>query len=133
LNALQNFTLKATQKPGVPPQLIETLVEDLRRNGVSLGQIEYPFALTLREVNEAIRQAAENLGPAEDEESNASRRETLNLRRRVEKLQAFLGERVAEFKSNTATPRVFDMGTIMHLELKKEIERLNESARKAGN
>lgn len=130
LNALQNFILKATEKPGVPPQMVTTLVENLQRNGVALGSIENPFMLKLKDVNEGIRSAAEAFGPNEDEEANESYRRSLNAKRRIEKLQKFLGDRVAEFKAQATTPRIYDMGTIMHIIINQEIKRLNETARR---
>jgi hypothetical protein len=81
-------------------------------------------------VNEAIRVIVEGLGPDESEEDNPSRREALNSKRRIEKLQSFLNGRVKEFKSNTTTQRIYDMGTVMQLILNKEIGRLQESARR---
>lgn len=129
LNALQNFVLKATRKPGVPAQMVDTLIDDLQRYGASLGHIENPFTLTLREVNNAIREIVEGLGP--DDETDPARQEALRSKRRIERLQAFLNGRVAEFKSNTTTQRIYDMGTVMQLILNKEIGRLKESARKA--
>ena len=132
LNALQNFVLKATQKPGVPPQMVATLVDDLTRHGVSLGHIQNPFTLTMRTMSEAIRTITEALGPSKEEESDETQRQALNAKYRSEQLQLFLNGRVAEFERNISTPRIYDMGTVMHLILKKEIGRLNETARKTG-
>ena len=138
LNALQNFVLKATEKRGVPHQMVPTLVEDLKRRGVSLGYIENPFTLSVREVNEAIRNVIEGLGPSEEEEGDRQRREAINARLRVERyLQPFLLDVVAGqdsqkepkygFKSSTVQ-RVRDMGTVMHLILQNEINVLLKRA-----
>ncbi len=131
LNALQNFVLKATQKPGVPASMVTTLVDDLKRFGVSLGHIETPFSLELRVVNDAIRKASDTFGPTKEEEPNETARQALNAKRRIEKLQTFLNDRVVEFKGDDKTPlRIRDMGTLMHLVLNKEINRLMEQARR---
>jgi len=128
LNALQNFVLKVTQKPGVPDQMVAQLVEHLKRMGVSLGHIENPFTVSVRDVSQGVRQVAEAVGPADEDESNLQRREALNARRRAERyLQPFLSDKVAGFKRSPA-PRVRDMGTVMHLILQNEINRLLERA-----
>ncbi|MBN1877889.1 MAG: hypothetical protein JXA33_26950 [Anaerolineae bacterium] len=133
LNALQNFVLKVTQKPGVPDSMITMLVDTLTRQGVDLGHIQNPFSLTLRTVSEALRNVTDALGPDTDTESDDTKRQAHNAKRRIEKLKAFCDGRVAEFKKQAATQRVYDMGTVMHLILDDEIGRLTEIARKAGN
>ncbi|HQE91282.1 MAG TPA: tubulin-like doman-containing protein [Anaerolineae bacterium] len=133
LNALQNFVLKATQKPGVPDSMIMILVDTLTRQGVDLGHIQNPFSLTLRALGEALRNVTDALGPDAQTEPDDARRQAHNAKRRIEKLNAFRDGHVAEFKKQTATQRVYDMGTIMHLILNAEIGRLTEIARKAGN
>jgi hypothetical protein len=132
LNALQNFVLKVTEKPGVPGSMVTMLVDDLNRFGVSLGHIQTPFSLTLRTVYDAIYSVTDALGPTEDDEPERARREGLNAKRRIEKLQVFLNNRVTEFKGDENTPaRIRDMGTLMHLVLNKEISRLTEQSRNA--
>ncbi len=123
LNALQNFVLKATQKPGVPDRMITTLVDTLASQGVDLGHIQNPFSLTLKTVYDALRAVTESFGP--DQARNAELR--------IQKLEAFCNGRVAEFKRQAATQRIYDMATVMHLILNKELGRLKEIARKAGN
>lgn len=132
LNALQNFVLKATQKPGVPNSMVTTLVDDLKRFGVSLGHIQMPFSLSLRQVNDALKVITDALGPTEEDEPNRATRESLNAKKRIERLQNFRDTRVAEFKGDEKTPpRIRDMGTIMHLVINKEISRLMEQVRNA--
>jgi len=128
LNALQNFVLKATEKRGVPRPMVANLVQDLEQLGVSLGHIENPFTLSVREVNEAIRRVVETVGPSADEEPNRQRREALNARRRIDRyLQPFLSNEVAGFKKSPAQ-RIRDMGTVMHLILRNEINDLEGRA-----
>ncbi|MBN1180134.1 MAG: hypothetical protein JXD18_13060 [Anaerolineae bacterium] len=140
LNALQNFVLKATEKPGVPSEMVTTIVEDLARQGVSLGYIETPLTLSLLEVNGAINRFAEGLGPSPSEVPDRKKREADNSRRRVEQyLQPFLMEWVtgqakdldgnsrSGFKGSPAR-RVIDMGTVMHLILQEEIALLLNQA-----
>ena len=128
LNALQNFVLKATEVRGVPHPMVPTLVADLKGHGVSLGHIENPFTLSVRQVNEAIKQVTKTLGPDEAEEPNPKRQGALNARRRmVQHLQPFLDNRVRMFKLSPASP-VRDMGTVMHLILREEINSLSELA-----
>ena len=125
LNALQNFVLKATEIRGAPHSVVPTLVEDLKGRGVSLEHIENPFTLSVREINQAIRGVVESLVPSE-EEPDRWQREVLNARQRVERhLQPFLLKRVAGFKRSPA-PRVRDMGKVMHLILREEINSLIE-------
>jgi hypothetical protein len=124
LNALQNFVLKVTEKPGVPDPMVTTLVNNLKQQGVSLGHIRNPFTVSLRDVNEVIHKRMKELGPTEDEEPDRKRREAQNAERRViKRLQPFLDGKVQDFKDSAAI-RIKDMGTVMHLVLKDEIERL---------
>lgn len=128
LNALQNFALKATEKRGVPHAIVANLVDDLKRRGVSLGHIENPFTLSVRDVNDAIKKAIEAVGPSKDEEPDRQRREALNARRRINRyLHPFLSEKVARFKRSPAQ-RIRDMGTVMHLILQDEINDLEGRA-----
>ena len=128
LNALQNFVLKATEVRGVPHPMVPTLVADLKGHGVSLGHIENPFTLSVRQVNEAIKQVTNILVPDEAEEPNPKRQDALNARRRMDQhLQPFLDNRVRMFKLSPAPP-VKDMGTVMHLILREEINSLSELA-----
>ncbi len=130
LNALQNFVLKVTQKPGIPASRVSVLIDDLERYGASLRHIEDPFGLELRMVNEAIHKVAGAFGPTEDEEPDQTARQALNAKRRIEKLRAFIKDRVLEFEGDKRTPpRLRDMGTVMHLVLNKEIGRLTEIAK----
>jgi len=133
LNALQNFVLKATQKPGVPDSMITTLVDTLTRLGVDLGHIQNPFSLTLRTISEALRNVTDALDSDGDKQQPDTKRQAINAQHRIEKLSAFCNGRVAEFKKQAATQRVYDMATVMHLILNAEIGRLTEIARKAGN
>lgn len=128
LNALQNFVLKATEKRGVLAPMVANLVDDLKRLGVSLGHIPNPFTLSVREVADAIRNRVEAIGPSPSEEPDRRRREALNARRRIDRyLRPFLANEVARFKKSPA-PRVRDMGTVMHLILQEEINRLEAQA-----
>ena len=127
LNALQNFVLKVTQKPGVPGPMVAELVGALQRRGVSLQHIENPFTLPVRAVYDQIRRQMEAFGPTEVEEVSRQRREALNAKRRAEALETYLKTRVVAFKQSPAQ-RVMDMGTVMHLVLKPEISQLRETA-----
>lgn len=121
LNALQNFILKVTQKPGLNLGLVTVQVDYLQRQGVSLGQIENPFTLPMSDVSRAIRNVLSGLGPTETEEPNRQRREAVNARRQAELLQPFLENKVnKDFKSHP-DQRIKDMGTVMHLILQEEI------------
>ena len=128
LNALQNFVLKTTQKPGVPFGMITTLVQNLAERGVELDYIENPLTLAVKDVTEAIRLAQENIGPSDRDEVDRKRREGLNARRRVDNyLEPFLKNSIARFKRSPAQ-RVRDMGTVMHLILNNDINRLKQEA-----
>jgi hypothetical protein len=128
LNALQNFVLKATAKPMVPPGMVDVLVQNLRGQGVDLGQIQNPFTLTMRDLNVVIKYTIDTFGPTAEQEPEQDRREKRNARRRVDfHLKPFLETKVAAFKKSPAQ-RVVDLGTIMHLILKDEIDRLSEQA-----
>ena len=127
LNALQNFALKATAKPMVPPGMVDVLVQNLRGRGVDLGEIQNPFTLTMRDLNTVIKRKMDMFGPTEEQESDRSRREKINARRRADSLNRFLESKVTAFKKSPAQ-RVVDLGTVMHLILKNEINRLSERA-----
>lgn len=126
LNALQNFVLKITQKPGVPDGMIPNLVEALKNLGVSFGPIE-PFSLPARYVGEAVQAAIKDLGPNENEEPDKKQREKQNAKRRAETLRKFVDTTVCDFKGSPA-PRIKDMGTVMHLILRADISQLEEQA-----
>lgn len=128
LNALQNFTLKITQPPGYSPQMVEHIKAELVRRGVPLGGIENPFDLPTRSINDAINNAVSSLG-ANGDGQKPSRAQ--NARVRVKKLEAFLDGEVAGFKSSPDR-RIKDLGTVMHLILREEINRLKQVA-KRGN
>lgn len=129
LNALQNFNLKVIEKQGVAPQMVATLVDNLNRRGVSLGHIENPFTLRLRDINQAVKDFTEKLGPTEAEEKERREREAKNAQRRVkEYLLPFLENKVLHFEKSPL-PAIVDMGTVMHLILYEEIRELN---RKSG-
>ncbi len=132
LNALQNFVLLFTQKPGVAPSMVATLVGDLKNRGVSLDHIENPFTLRIRQVSNAIRQVVVQLGPTEEEYPDRRTREAYNARRRIDKyLRRFLNGQVQAFKKSPSQ-RIRDMGTVMHLTLDGEINRLAAQAAGAG-
>ena len=106
--------------------MVPTLVEDLEGRGVSLGHIENAFTLSIRQVYEAIKRATQALGPDEAEEPDPKHRDALNARRRIDQhLQPFLDNWVRKFK-RSPVPRVRDMGTVMHLILREEINSLIE-------
>jgi len=128
LNALQNFALKITQPPGYSPQMVEHIKAELIRRGVPLGGIENPFELSPRAVNEAINAAVRSLGQ-NGGGTSASRSE--NALARVLKLESFLDGQVSSFK-RSPDRRIKDMGTVMHLILREEINRLKQVA-KRGN
>ena len=132
LNALQNFVLLVTQKPGVPLSMVATLVEDLKRRGVSLDYIENPFTLPVRQVSEAIKHVVDALGPTGEEQRDRRLREAENAKKRIMKhLAVFLKGPVQGFKRSPA-PRVRDMGTVMQLILESEINRLETQAAGVG-
>lgn len=115
LNALQNFVLIATQKAGVPDYMEANLVDQLRKLGVQLDHIENPFKLKLETIDKEIESAISEL-------------ESMG-KHRVDPLQEFIkgvdGKTglITEFK-NSPAQRVRDMGTVMHLILKEEIDQL---------
>lgn len=128
LNALQNFALIATQKPGVPGAQVANLVDSLKKLGANPGNFQLPFTLSLREINEAIRAKAEELGPGENLEPDKKRREQYNARNRLDRyLLPYMNETVKGFK-NSPVQRVKDMGTLMHLLLNPIINDLCEKA-----
>lgn len=113
LNALQNFVLLGTQKLGVPDPMVAILVEDLKRRGVVLDHLKNPFTLSIREIGEQTKKCWDGLGGPKE---------------RADHLQAFVRGKVSGFKKNSAL-RISDMGTVMHLILKAEINRLRELSR----
>ncbi|MCA9873119.1 MAG: hypothetical protein KC441_05675 [Anaerolineales bacterium] len=128
LNALQNFNLKVIEKHGVPPQMVATLVDNLNRRGVSLGHIENPFTLRLRDINQAVRDFTDKLGPTDQEETDRRRREARNAQRRMEQyLLPFLRNKVQRFE-RSPLPAIVDMGTVMHLILHEEVRELNRKS-----
>lgn len=125
LNALQNFNLKVVEKQGIPSQMVATMVDTLQRRGVSLGHIENPFTLRIRDLNNTVRNVVKELGPAKADESDDRRRDALNAKRRIDQhLQPFLENRVQSFQ-RSPLPAIRDMGTLMHLILHEEIGNLN--------
>jgi hypothetical protein len=138
LNAMQNFMLKYLERPGISRSISEMLVNTLRERGVDMSYIDNPFSLSMREVGDSLRFALEALGPrdtsnmeskqniAEKLDEIKKQNEIKNAQRRIKKLQTFLEEKVTKFKRSPAQ-RVKDMGTVMHLILLQEINRLKES------
>ena len=122
LNALQNFVLKITRPRGYNPQLVERIKADLIQRGVSLQGIENPFDLSPLAVNQSLNQFVKGLGANGD---GAAPSRAANARARVNILQTFLDGRVRSFKLSPDT-RIKDMGTIMHLILREEINRLRQ-------
>lgn len=128
LNALQNFNLKVIEKQGVAPQMVATLIDNLNRRGVSMGHIENPFTLRLRDINQAMREFTDKLGPSEQEEPDRRKREAMNAERRMKQyLLPFLQNKVMAFEQSPL-PAVVDMGTVMHLILHEEIRELNRKS-----
>jgi hypothetical protein len=125
LNALQNFMLKAIEKTGVPRSITDTLVNTLRERGVDMSYIDNPFSLSMRDVGDSLRIAIESLGKQESLDNGGKQNEIKNASYRIKKLQAFLDEKVSQFKRSPAQ-RVKDMGTVMHLIVMLEINRLRE-------
>jgi hypothetical protein len=126
LNALQNFALKITQKPGVPDGMVPNLVEALKAQGVSFGSIE-PFALAVREVGVSLQGKIKEFGVSENEQSDAKLREKLSAQKRAEFLEKFVADKIVQFKGSP-TRRIKDMGTVMHLILRTEINQLKDLA-----
>lgn len=127
LDALQNFMLKATEIRGITPNMIARQRTNLIERGASMGNIENPFTLSITEVNNAIRQVSEDLGPDDKEQPNRSERTRSNARRRLALLEPYVQDRVSTFKGDP-DQRIKDLGTVMHLILKEEIGRLREMA-----
>lgn len=124
LNALQNFVLEATQKPGVPNAMVQTLVDTLRTRGVSLEHIQNPFTLAVRDVSNGIQRVIDGLEPVAGRVPDEQERKRVQALRRINRyLKPFQDGKVADFKRSPA-PRVRDMGTVMHLILRAEIGRL---------
>jgi hypothetical protein len=129
LNALQNFVLKVTKRPGLDGDEISTVVQTLQRRGIDMGHIQNPFTLDVNEVTRAIREYTRALGPTEEEEPNRTARDAQNARRQIERhLQPFINKEIAQFKLSPAQ-RIRDMGTVMHLIINEEIRKLSELAR----
>ncbi len=126
LNALQNFMLKAIERTGVPRAMADTLVNTLRERGVDMSYIENPFSLSMRSVEDSLSYVIESLGTKDTSNVDLKQNEIKNTQRRIKKLQAFLDDKVSQFKRSPAQ-RVKDMGTVMHLILMQEINRLKES------
>ena len=122
LNALQNFALKITRPKGYNPQLVQRIKADLSQRGVSLQGIDNPFELSPLAVDQSINRFAEKLGANGD---GASPSRSANARERVRILQTFLDTQVRSFKLSPDI-RIKDMGTIMHLILREEINRLKQ-------
>jgi hypothetical protein len=132
LNALQNFVIKATQKPNMPNSMRSKIVDQLSGQGVSFENIGRPFGLSIRVVNEAISQQIQHLTRSERSLPDQSQKSTMDARQRVmDYLRPFLLEQVAEFKQSPVQ-KIRDMGTVMHLILNREIDRLLESARRGA-
>lgn len=131
LNALQNFMLKFTELPGFHLGLIERVKADLIKRGVSLAGIENPFTLKLADVGKAILDTTTALGPSESEEPADARRPARNALKRLERLEPFVKERIYTFKRSTNNA-ARDMGTVMQLILRDEIQRLKAQASKQG-
>lgn len=127
LNALQNYILKVAQPPGFDLSLVERIKSELGRRGVPLQGIENPFMLTLREVNDAVNQTALGLGPTSDEIQNPALLKAGNASRRLKQLQGFLNQQIKGFKASP-DPRIKDLGTVMHLIMREEIDRLKRQA-----
>ena len=130
LNALQNFSLKVLKKSSVEVQQVPILTESLAHRGVSLSRIENPFTLTVFQVNTAINNFIKSLGPTVEEMPTATpgQRDAESARRQLTRyLEPFLDNQVRQFK-NSPAPRVVDMGTVMHLVLREEINRLRDIA-----
>ncbi|MGB3221112.1 MAG: hypothetical protein WBD79_27225, partial [Anaerolineae bacterium] len=131
LNALQNFMLKFTELPGFHLGLVERVKGDLAKRGVSLAGIENPFTLRLADVGKAIVDTATALGPSESDEPASARRQARNALMRLDRLEPFVKERIYTFKRSTNNA-VRDMGTVMQLILRDEVQRLKAQASKQG-
>jgi hypothetical protein len=127
LNALQNFILKATQKAGVPDGLEANLVEDLKKQGVNLGAIKEPFTLASRDVGVSLKAAIEKLAISKDEQADDKLREKMSAQKRAKLLEDFVADKIVQFKGSPAQ-RIKDMGTVMHLILRAEINQLKDLA-----
>lgn len=125
LNALQNFMLKAIEKTGIPRSITDTLVNTLLERGVDMSYIDNPFSLSMRDIGESLRQIIESLGKQDGLDHDEKQGEIKNASDRIKKLQAFLDERISQFKRSPAQ-RIKDMGTVMHLIIMQEINRLKE-------
>jgi hypothetical protein len=143
LNAVQNLTLKMTEPPGFHPDLVARVQGELSRRGVPLAGIERPFTLKLAELYRAINDVTAALGPGPNEGGNGfsgngatgsggygDAHRAQNAERRMERLRAYIGARLASFKANP-DPRVRDLGTVMHLILCEEMASLNQLVKRA--
>lgn len=127
LNALQNFVLMASEKRGLPGPMVAMVVDNLRNQGVALKHIDNPFTLTVRQVYEQIRTVQAGIGPSETEEPDRVHREAINVRRCIEQcLHPFLEGALRKYKSSPAV-HVRDLGTVMHLVLQDEINKLRQA------
>lgn len=128
LNALQNFVLKVTTRPGLSGDEISTVLQDLQRRGVGMGHIRNPFTLDVSRVTKAIRSHTGQLEPTGVESTQDAPTEAKNERTLItEHLEPFVRNKIALFKQSPAQ-RIRDMGTVMHLIINEEIRRLSQFA-----
>lgn len=131
LNALQNLTLKMTEPAGFHPDLVARVLGELTRRGVPLAGIERPFTLKLADLYRAINETTAALGPGPDDAgAYGEAHRAFNAERRMERIRAYIGGRLASFKANP-DPRVRDLGTVMHLILCEEMASLNQLIKRA--
>lgn len=132
LNALQNFMLKLTELPGFNLNMVQRVKGDLQARAVPLQGIENPFTLKLSDVNAAINDFTTALGPSSGDVANTAQRRARNAARRLEVLEPYLEKRVQTFKRSVDRP-VRDMGTVMHLLLREEINTQKQFAAGANS
>jgi hypothetical protein len=134
LNALQNFVLKVTEKSGVASQMIANLVGALQEQAVSMGHIQNPFTLPVRDVNKAINIRIEKIfgstGDAQEEGHlagggglSAPQQKDI-AQKSLKHLKVFIQDKVKKDFEADPSQRVKDLATVMHLVLEEEIDRL---------
>ena len=127
LNALQNFVLKITELPGFNKGLIGRVKAELQRRGVPLEGMENPLTFKLRDMNEAFNKLISEIGPSSDEISDRTQRLAVNATRRLDQLEPFVANRISRLK-NSPNSSIRDLGTVMHLILREEIQTLASRA-----
>lgn len=124
--ALQNFTLKYTEREELDPELIETMGPAWRQQGLQLDPENLHFALPLREVNQAIAETMDQIGPLAIEEQDPQRRSAANAQRCLNQYLLNFCQNQLDTMKRSPAQHIRDLGTVLHLLLEREIAQLSE-------